>query len=99
MQSLLHKDKKRRKLYSKYEKQKYILKYIQNNLNLNKTIRIKAYEKLISLPRDSSITRVRNRCVLTNRPRAVYQKFKFSRLMFRKLALQGEIPGIRKATW
>lgn len=99
MQSLLHKDKKRRKLYNKYEKQKYILKYIQNNLNLNKTIRIKAYEKLISLPRDSSITRVRNRCVLTNRPRAVYQKFKFSRLMFRKLALQGEIPGIRKATW
>ena len=99
MQSLLHKDKKRRKLYIQYEKKKIILKYIQNNLNLNKAIRAKAYEKLRSLPRDSSITRVRNRCVLTNRPRAVYQKFKFSRLMFRKLALQGEIPGIRKATW
>ena len=51
------------------------------------------------MPRNSSVTRVRNRCVLTNRPRAVYKKFKFSRIQLRNLALEGDIPGIRKATW
>ena len=99
MQSLLYKDQKRRKLYLKYEEKKYLLKYIQNNLNIDRTVREAAYYQLISLPRNSSHTRVRNRCVITNRPRAVYKKFKFSRLIFRNLALQGEIPGISKATW
>ena len=99
MKSLLHKDKKRRKLYKNYEEKKYLLNYFNNNLTLNKTIREKSYKYLISCPRNSSITRARNRCVITNRPRAVYKKFKFSRLVFRKLALQGDIPGIRKATW
>ena len=99
MKSLLHKDKKRRKLYKNYEEKKYILNYLNNNLTLNKAIREKSYKILLSFPRNSSSTRARNRCVLTNRPRAVYKKFKFSRLVFRKLALQGDIPGIRKATW
>tara|TARA_B100001142_G_scaffold300436_1_gene325208 strand:+ start:32757 stop:33056 length:300 start_codon:yes stop_codon:yes gene_type:complete len=99
MQSLLFKDKKRRKLFIHYEEKKYILKYIQNNMNISKTIREKAYKKHLRMPRNSSVTRVRNRCVLTNRPRAVYKKFKFSRIQLRNLALEGEIPGIRKATW
>ena len=99
MKSLLHKDKKRRKLCKNYEEKKYILNYFNNNLMLDKTIREKSYKILTDFPRNSSNTRVRNRCVITNRPRAVYKKFKFSRLVFRKLALQGNIPGIRKATW
>jgi ribosomal protein S14 len=99
MQSLLFKDKKRRQLFIKYEEKKYILKYIQNNLNISKTIRERAYTKYLQMPNNSSLTRVRNRCVLTNRPRAVYKKFKFSRIQFRNLALEGEIPGVRKATW
>ena len=99
MKSLLLKDYKRRYLYSKYEKKKIILKYIQNNLNLSKDIRIKAYNKINTLPVNSSITRVKNRCVLTNRSRSIYRKFKLSRLMFRKLASEGLIPGVSKATW
>lgn len=99
MKSLYLKDFKRRYLYSNIEHKKIIYKFIYNNLNLKKKLRTKIYNKLILLSLESSITRVHNRCVLTNRPRAVYQKFKFSRLIFRKLALQGEIPGIIKATW
>lgn len=99
MQSLLYKDKKRRVLYKNFEEKKYILNYFNNNLKLNTAIREKAYKKKIKFPRNSSNTRARNRCVITNRPRAVYKKFKFSRLIFRKLALQGEIPGIKKITW
>ena len=99
MKSLIEKDKKRRKLCTIYEKKRTILNYIYQNLNLPFDIRYKAYEKLLLLPRNSSLTRLRNRCVITNRPRAVYKKFKLSRLMFRKLASQGEIPGIKKASW
>ena len=57
------------------------------------------YLELQKLPRDSSPTRVRNLCALTGRSRSVYRKFKISRLMLRELALQGKIPGMRKASW
>jgi len=57
------------------------------------------YAGLQKLPRDASPTRVRNLCALTGRSRSVYRKFKISRLMLRDLALQGKIPGMRKASW
>ncbi|KZK73762.1 MAG: 30S ribosomal protein S14 [Pelodictyon luteolum] len=57
------------------------------------------YEALRKLPRDSSATRVRSRCVLTGRGRGVYEKFGLCRHMFRKLALEGKIPGVKKASW
>jgi len=57
------------------------------------------YEALRKLPRDSSATRVRNRCVLTGRGRGNYEKFGLCRNMFRKLALEGKLPGVRKASW
>jgi small subunit ribosomal protein S14 len=57
------------------------------------------YEALRRLPRDSSATRVRNRCVLTGRGRGNYEKFGLCRHMFRKLALEGKLPGVRKASW
>lgn len=57
------------------------------------------YAALARLPRDSSPTRVRNLCALTGRSRAVYRKFKVSRIMLRELALQGKVPGMRKASW
>lgn len=58
-----------------------------------------AVNKLDSLPRRSSSTRIRNRCFATGRPRGVLRKFKLSRLCFREMALKGEIPGITKASW
>jgi len=57
------------------------------------------YLALQRLPRDASPTRVRNLCALTGRSRSVYRKFKISRIMLRELALQGKIPGMRKASW
>lgn len=57
------------------------------------------YAALSRLPRDASPTRLRNMCSLTGRSRSVYRKFKISRLMLRKLALEGKIPGMRKASW
>lgn len=57
------------------------------------------YDALQKLPRNSSPTRVRNRCNMTGRGRGVYRKFGLCRNVFRQLALQGKIPGIRKASW
>ena len=54
---------------------------------------------LQKLPRDASPTRVRTLCELTGRSRGVYRKFKLSRIKLRELALQGKIPGMRKASW
>src|SRR5690606_39124099 len=57
------------------------------------------YAALSRLPRNASPTRVRNLCALTGRSRGVYRKFKISRIMLRELALEGKIPGMRKASW
>ena len=57
------------------------------------------YEGLQLLPRNSSSTRLHNRCKMTGRPRAYYRKFGVSRLVLREMALRGEIPGLKKASW
>ncbi len=58
-----------------------------------------AYKKLAKMGRDASPTRQRNRCELTGRSRGYLRKFGLSRIKFRELALQGEIPGVTKASW
>jgi len=55
--------------------------------------------KLQKLPRDSSRTRIRNRCLLTGRPRGYYRKFGLSRMGLRQKALEGLLPGVKKASW
>ena len=57
------------------------------------------YMGLARLPRDASPTRVRSLCALTGRSRAVYRKFRVSRIKLRELALEGKIPGMKKASW
>ena len=59
----------------------------------------KNYAALSNLPRDASPTRSRNRCQITGRSRGVLRKFKVSRIMLRELALAGQIPGLKKASW
>jgi small subunit ribosomal protein S14 len=54
---------------------------------------------LEKLPRDSSKTRLHNRCLLTGRPRSVYRHFGLSRIKMRELALSGKLPGVSKASW
>lgn len=57
------------------------------------------YAALAKLPRDSSPTRSHNRCMITGRSKGVYRKFKVCRIVLRELALAGQIPGLKKASW
>ncbi|RKL67380.1 30S ribosomal protein S14 [Salipaludibacillus neizhouensis] len=57
------------------------------------------YVALANLPRDSSPSRLNNRCKVTGRPRGYLRKFELSRIKFRELAHKGQIPGVRKASW
>lgn len=99
MKVLLTKDLNRRNQYLLFEKKKIILKYIINNLNLPKNLRSIVYRRLLELPTDASITKLCNRCVLSNRSRGVYGKLKLSRILFRELALSGDLIGVKKASW
>ena len=99
MKNFILKDRRFRILYNQYERRRQILRAIIDNLKLPIKLRAKAYYSLVLLPRNSSITRRRNRCVLTGRSRAVYRNFGLSRLRFRKLAWQGSINGVKKASW
>ncbi|USK33017.1 30S ribosomal protein S14 [Bacillus sp. F19] len=56
-------------------------------------------EALRKLPRDSSPTRLKNRCEISGRPRGYIRKFKLSRIAFREYARKGQLPGVKKASW
>jgi small subunit ribosomal protein S14 len=86
-------------MFNLYERSRNVLLAVVQNLSLSSTVRMEAYRALIYLPRDSSITRIRNRCTLTGRSRGIYRKFGLSRLMFRKLAWEGKLRGVKKASW
>jgi len=75
------------------------LKAIALDRNAPPEERFAAQLKLAELPRNSSKTRVRNRCSLTGRPRGYYRKFKLSRIAVRELASSGQIPGMVKSSW
>lgn len=67
---------------------------------LRKELKAKGdYEALQQLPRNASPVRLHNRCLMTGRPRGYYRKFGISRLVLREMALRGEIPGVKKASW
>ena len=67
--------------------------------NLTMEDRFKIQSQLNDLPRDSSLTRVRNRCELTGRTRGVYRKFGLSRIKLRELSMSGSLPGVVKSSW
>jgi small subunit ribosomal protein S14 len=75
------------------------LKAIANDENLSLEERFDARLKLAEMPRNSSPTRIRNRCEVTGRPRAFYRKMKMSRIALRELGSQGQIPGLVKSSW
>ena len=86
MKYLLVKDRRRRILFAMYERRRNVLLSLVQNLNLSLTLRAQVYRSFLYLPRETSISRIRNRCSLTGRPRAVYRRFGISRLRFRRLA-------------
>lgn len=97
--SAIEKNNRRRKLVARYAARRDRLKAIAKDGTLPQEERFAARLKLAEMPRNSSPTRVRNRCLLTGRPRGNYRKFKISRIALRELASAGQIPGMVKSSW
>jgi small subunit ribosomal protein S14 len=97
--SSVNKNKRREKMAKQFAAKRAKLKAMAVDDKLTPEDRFAARIKLAELPRNSSPTRIRNRCELTGRPRAVYRKFKLSRLALRQLASLGALPGVVKSSW
>ena len=97
--SAINKNNKRIKLSEKFKKKRSELKKIIMNKKLPLEERFKAQQKLSNLPRNSSRTRVMNRCQITGRPHGVYRKLKISRIALREMASSGKIHGMTKSSW
>jgi small subunit ribosomal protein S14 len=97
--AVVNRDQKRRLLVKKYAKRRAELLAIIENPKVSDEQRLAARRKLEQMPRDSSPTRLRNRCALTGRPRGVFRKFGLGRNKLREIAMRGEIPGVVKASW
>jgi small subunit ribosomal protein S14 len=97
--ALINREEKRRKTVKKYAAKRAELKAIFKDLNRSEEERMEALQKLQSLPRNASESRLRNRCQLTGRPRGVFRKFGLCRNKIREIAMRGEIPGVVKASW
>jgi small subunit ribosomal protein S14 len=85
--SQIARENKRKKLVAKFAQKR---KELKANAD---------FDALADLPRNSNPIRLHNRCAVTGRARGFYRKFGLSRLTFRKMALEGKIPGVRKASW
>ena len=97
--SSVQKNMHRERLVRQYANKRARLKAIAKDRSVSPEEQFAARLKLAELPRNSSRTRVRNRCALTGRPRAFYRKFKLSRIALRELASTGQIPGMTKSSW
>ncbi len=97
--SMIERELKRQKLGEKYAAKRVALKAIAKDETKPMEERFKARLKLAKLPRNSSPSRLHNRCQLTGRPHAYYRKMKLSRIALRDLGSQGQIPGLVKSSW
>jgi len=97
--SAVNRNQRVKKLVKQYATKRQQLKDIANDESLPLEERFDARLKLAQLPRNSSATRVRNRCEITGRPRAYYRKLKMSRISLRDLGSAGLIPGLVKSSW
>ena len=92
-------NERRKEIVERYKERRAALKKTIANPATSQEDRATAFVALRKLPRDSSATRIRNRCAMTGRPRAYLRQFGLSRITFRDMALNGLIPGVRKASW
>ena len=97
--SMVAREVKRQKLVDKYAAKRAELKGIARDESRPMEERFKAQLKLAKLPRNSSATRLHNRCQLTGRPHAYYRKLNVSRIALRELGSNGQIPGMVKSSW
>ncbi len=97
--SSIDKNLKRTQLVKRLAAKRARLKAAASDKQAPPEERFAARLKLAEMPRNSSATRIKNRCALTGRPRSYYRKFKLSRIALRELASQGQIPGMVKSSW
>lgn len=97
--SMIERDKRRKALIAKYAQKRAELRARVKNPKLSEEERGAAMVQLQKLPRDSSRSRMRNRCALTGRPRGYYRKFGLARNKLREIMMRGEAPGVVKASW
>ena len=97
--SMIEKNARRRRLAKQYAGKRARLQAIVHDRKLPIEDRFAAVMKLAQLPRNSSPTRIRNRCEVTGRPRGYYRKLKISRIALREYGSKGLIPGLVKSSW
>ena len=97
--SSIARDEKRKKMIQKYAAKRAELKATIANVNATDEERFEAMLKLQALPRNASPVRLRNRCGLTGRPHGYFRKFGLSRNKLRDTVMQGDVPGVVKASW
>jgi small subunit ribosomal protein S14 len=97
--SMIEREKRREKLVKQHAAKRAQLKETIRSPKSTDSEREEALRKLQSLPRDSSASRIRNRCAITGRPRGVYRKFGLARTKLREATMRGDVPGLRKASW
>ena len=99
MKGKVQKELRNQKKYAQYELSRFRLKMVQRDAKSSWTERTQAMLQLAELPRNSSSTRLHNRCVLTGRSGGVLRQFKMSRIKFRELAELSMLPGVTKSSW
>lgn len=97
--SMIAREDKRNKLAKKYAEKRSALKELIRNPNTSFDEKESAILQLQKLPRDSSFSRLRNRCNLTGRPHGYYRKFGLCRNKLREATMRGDVPGLGKASW
>jgi small subunit ribosomal protein S14 len=97
--SAVNRNNRVKQLVKQHAAKRDALKAIANDESLPLEERFDARLKLAELPRNSSPTRIRNRCEVTGRPRGYYRKLKMSRISLRELGSHGLIPGLVKSSW
>ena len=97
--SIIARAAKKRAAVEKYAARRAALVAVTKDASASADEKQEAYKALAKLPRNSSRTRLRNRCLLTGRPRGYLRAFGLSRIAVRELAHLGELPGVKKASW
>lgn len=97
--SMVERQKKRERMVARYAAKRAELKAVAEDKERPMDERFRARLKLAELPRNSSATRLHNRCEVSGRPRAYYRKLRMSRIALRDLASFGQVPGMVKSSW
>ncbi|SCF04767.1 SSU ribosomal protein S14P [Micromonospora haikouensis] len=97
--SLVNRQARRAESVARHAGTRAELKRLVSHPDTDPDVRARAVRQLSRLPRDSSPVRLRSRDQIDGRPRGVLTRFGLSRVRFRELALRGDLPGVRKASW